>query len=48
MPEWFEKKTFGYMPDEAARRWGDREALCFEGQRWSFNQFQQEVNRSGD
>jgi fatty-acyl-CoA synthase len=46
MPEWFEKKTFGSMPDEAARRWGDREALCFEGQRWSFTQFQEEVKRT--
>ena len=46
MPDWFEKKTFGSMPDEAARRWGNREALCHEGQRWSFNEFQQEVNRT--
>lgn len=46
MSDWFEKKTFGSLPDEAARRWGNREALCHEGQRWSFTQFQQEVNRS--
>jgi fatty-acyl-CoA synthase len=46
MAEWFEKKTFGSMPDEAARRWGNREALHFEGQRWSFVQFQEEVNRT--
>ena len=46
MPDWFEKRTFGSLPDEAARRWGDREALCHEGQRWSFTQFQQEVDRT--
>ena len=46
MPEWFEKKTFGSLPDEAARRWGHREALCHDGQRWSFTQFQQGVNRT--
>ena len=40
MPEWFEKKTFGSLPDEAAQRWGDREALYHEGQRWSFAEFQ--------
>ena len=46
MPEWFEKKPFGSMPDKAARRWGDREALFFEGQRWSFAQFQEEVGQT--
>jgi len=46
MPDWFEKKTFGSMPDEAAQRWGHREALYFEGQHWSFAQFQEEVNRT--
>ena len=44
MPEWFEKKTFGALPDEAARRWGHREALCHEDRRWSFTQLQEEVN----
>ena len=46
MPEWFEKKTFGSLPDEAAQRWGDREALYHEGQRWSFAEFQKEVDRT--
>ncbi len=46
MPDWFEKKTFGSLVDDAARRWGKREALYHEGQRWSFTQFQQEVNRT--
>ena len=34
------------MPDEAARRWGHKEALYHEDQRWSFTQFQREVNRT--
>ena len=46
MPDWFAKKTFGSLPDEAAQRWGNREALSHEGQRWSFAQFQEEVNRT--
>jgi len=32
--------------DEAAIRWSAREALTFEGQRWSFAQLQTEVDRT--
>ena len=46
MPEWFEKKTFGSVADAAAQSWGDREALCFEGQRWTFKEFKEEVDRA--
>src|SRR5215208_2615770 len=42
---WFEKATFGQLVDRAAERWGEREALCFEGQRWSFSQFHAETDR---
>jgi non-ribosomal peptide synthetase component E (peptide arylation enzyme) len=38
MGEWFEKKTLGTLLDEAAGRWGPREALTYEGRRWSFAQ----------
>jgi fatty-acyl-CoA synthase len=31
--------------DRAAERWGDREALCFEGRRWTFAQFRDETDR---
>src|SRR5262245_58739596 len=41
---WFEKSTFGQLVDLAAERWGDREALCFEGRRWSFAQFRDETD----
>ena len=35
----------GDLPDQAARRWGDREALSFEGRRWSHAEFAAEVDR---
>jgi non-ribosomal peptide synthetase component E (peptide arylation enzyme) len=44
MGEWFEKKTLGTLLEEAARRWGPREALFYEGQRWSFAHLQAEVD----
>src|SRR5215212_7099939 len=43
---WFEKATFGQLVDRAAERWGEHEALCFEGQRWSFSQFHAETDRA--
>jgi non-ribosomal peptide synthetase component E (peptide arylation enzyme) len=46
MAEWFQKITLGALVDEAARRFGSREALCFQGQRWSFAQFQEDVDRA--
>src|SRR5919206_811043 len=46
MMEWFEKKTLGTLLDEATERWGAREALTYEGKRWSFAQLQAEVNRT--
>src|SRR5262245_58065333 len=41
---WFEKLTFGDLIDRAAARWGEREALYFEGRRWSFNALRDEVD----
>ncbi|MEE8398641.1 MAG: AMP-binding protein [Desulfobacterales bacterium] len=46
MPEWFEKVTFGSLPDQAAARFGDREALYFKGQRWSFAELADDVDRA--
>src|SRR5712691_5742836 len=46
MQDWYEKKTLGALLDEAAIRWSAREALTFEGQRWSFAQLQTEVDRT--
>ena len=46
MRDWYEKKTLGALWDEAAARWSAREALTFEGQRWSFAQLRTEVDRT--
>ena len=43
--DWFRKRTLGELPGEAARRWGDREALVFEGRRWTYAEFAAEVDR---
>jgi len=43
--DWFRKRTLGELPGEAARRWGDREALLFEGRRWTYAEFAAEVDR---
>src|SRR3954471_5009766 len=40
-----EKLTFGQLVDRAVERWSDREALCFEGRRWTFAQFRDETDR---
>ena len=36
MGDWFEKQTIGLLPERAAERWGAREALAFQGKRWTF------------
>jgi fatty-acyl-CoA synthase len=43
---WFEKLTFGDVIDRAADRWPDREALWFEGRRWSFAELRDETDRA--
>lgn len=42
---WAAGLAFGDLPDEAARRFGDREALAFRGRRYSFRQIAAEVDR---
>ena len=36
MGDWYEQQTIGLLPERAARRWGAREALAFQGKRWTF------------
>ena len=36
MGDWYEKQTIGRLPEHAAERWGAREALAFQGKRWTF------------
>lgn len=44
--EWFAKRRFGDVAAEAARKWGDHQALVFEGQRWTHAQVSAEVDRA--
>ncbi len=44
MGEWYEKQTMGFLPERAARRWGAREALAFQGKRWTFAELHARVD----
>ncbi|MDA0821836.1 MAG: AMP-binding protein [Proteobacteria bacterium] len=46
MSDWFEKRTFGQLPSDAAARFGDREALVFKDRRWTWREFSAEVDRA--
>ena len=43
--DWYRKRTLGGILDDAARRWGDREAFMFDGRRWTYAGFNAEANR---
>ena len=45
MGDWFPKLTVGSLPERAASRWGAREALYFQGRRWSFAELSAGVDR---
>ena len=45
MPDWFHKQTIGDLLNSAAERFGPREALMYQGQRWTFDEFRDEVDR---
>jgi fatty-acyl-CoA synthase len=45
MGDWFEKVTMGTIVDRAADRFGSREALSYEGKRWSFADLKVEADR---
>jgi len=40
-----DQPVLGAIPAHAAMHWGSREALCFEGARWSFDEFSNAVDR---
>jgi fatty-acyl-CoA synthase len=44
MADWYEKQTIGLLPQRAARRWGAREALAFQGRRWTFAELDARVD----
>ena len=43
--EWYRKRTLGGVLDEAAARWGRREALVFESRRWTYAELNAETDR---
>jgi fatty-acyl-CoA synthase len=42
--EWFRRQTIGSLVDERARRDGTREALVFQGRRWTFADLARDVD----
>jgi fatty-acyl-CoA synthase len=44
MSEWFEKRTLGQTTKEAAKKWGNREALVFGESRWTWLEFEAGVS----
>ena len=42
--EWYRKRTLGQLVDEAAVRWGNREALVFGDRRWTWTEFKRETD----
>jgi fatty-acyl-CoA synthase len=45
MGDWFEKVSMGTLVGRAAERFGAREALYYEGKRWSFADLKAEIDR---
>jgi fatty-acyl-CoA synthase len=43
-PEWFPKQTIGALLDERVHRHGAREALAFQGRRWTFARLAEDVD----
>ena len=43
--DWYRKRTLGGVLDEAAARWGTREALVFESRRWTYAELNAETDR---
>lgn len=46
MGEWFKRITVGALLDDTASRFGEREALCFEGQRQTFGDLKDASDRA--
>ena len=44
MGDWHERQTIGLLPERAARLWGAREALAFQGRRWTFAELHADVD----
>ena len=46
MADWYEKSPLGALVDRAARLFGPKEALYYEGKRWTFTQLRDDVDRA--
>ncbi|MYJ74808.1 MAG: AMP-binding protein [Gammaproteobacteria bacterium] len=46
MADWYPKRRFSDLPDEVARKFGNREALVFEDQRYTFVALKDEIDRA--
>ena len=46
MKEWFNKRRLGDLIDDAAARWGEREALVFKDRCWSWIDYAGEIDRA--
>src|SRR5262245_49776440 len=44
MGDWCDGHTIGLLPERAALQWGAREALAFQGQRWTFAELSARVD----
>jgi fatty-acyl-CoA synthase len=44
--DWYTKRKFGDLADDAARKYGDREALVFEDERYCFTEQAAEIDRA--
>src|ERR1700694_129697 len=44
MGDGYVKQTMGLLPEQAARQWGPREALAFQGRRWTFAEMHARVD----
>ena len=44
MGDWYDRQTIGLLPERAARQWGPREALAFQGRRWTFAELSARVD----
>ncbi len=42
--DWYRKRTLGQLVDEAAQRWGVREALLYNDRRWTWETFKRETD----
>ena len=46
MSDWYPKRRFGDLPDEMARKFGNREGLVFQNERYTFSALKAEIDRA--